>query len=543
MSYLFNQGYKSEISSKALNDKIHYLYGANGVLKGFELENDALNIIIKNETVSDKIGIALVHGTVVAYYLVDNENYANITIPNTDGKYYIYGEYQYYQKAFKLFYTTDVTEAQGSWKVFLGHAVVSGGVITELKGLSEPIIEETDAKYKRIPSITEAFAYLYNTTIAITGDIAEIVNQAVTNLQEQIDNLKIEIDNIQKKFLEKIDIDNLAKKLDTGTYSLNCFQVSKFENNTTETSRLLIKLPVSDFSGEVISIEIQGIEKSTGKTFNLLLGGTLDSTDKIWKNVSANIQGDCNFPSVTFGRSSDANIGIYISIGGNDTIWDHVSLIIKHVLVSNISVPDMNDAVRKVWRDNWKIGIYDYVTVPNTTSYTTSKIKTGGPQEGEFVHPYRQVIAGTGLTGGGKLHSDITLSVNFGTSATTVARGNHNHDDKYVTLNNPSSDAYNKIAVYSMSGRLIFYDGFNYGKLDVLKNVNSDLMTLLNGKAPSGHNHDGKYLSLSGGTVSGNLSVTGTSTIKGLTLQGRNVVLQSGTPTTKTDKMIWIKCR
>ena len=40
--------------------------------------------------------------------------------------------------------------------------------ITELKGLSNPNVEEADTKYRRIPTIAEAFSYLYNTTIQIT---------------------------------------------------------------------------------------------------------------------------------------------------------------------------------------------------------------------------------------------------------------------------------------------------------------------------------------------------------------------------------------
>ena len=44
----------------------------------------------------------------------------------------------------------------------------------------------------------------------------------------------------------------------------------------------------------------------------------------------------------------------------------------------------------------------------------------------------RSVIAGTGLTGGGKLNANRTLSVDFGSTATTVAKGNHTHS--YVPL-------------------------------------------------------------------------------------------------------------
>lgn len=43
------------------------------------------------------------------------------------------------------------------------------------------------------------------------------------------------------------------------------------------------------------------------------------------------------------------------------------------------------------------------------------------------VLPTRQVIAGTGLTGGGDLSADRTLSVSFGSTAGSAAEGNHTH--------------------------------------------------------------------------------------------------------------------
>ncbi len=57
----------------------------------------------------------------------------------------------------------------------------------------------------------------------------------------------------------------------------------------------------------------------------------------------------------------------------------------------------------------------------------------------------RRIIAGSGLSGGGSLDADRTLSVKFGTTAGTVCEGNdyrlsnarpptaHNHDDRYYT--------------------------------------------------------------------------------------------------------------
>lgn len=39
----------------------------------------------------------------------------------------------------------------------------------------------------------------------------------------------------------------------------------------------------------------------------------------------------------------------------------------------------------------------------------------------------RNITAGTGLTGGGDLTADRTLTVAFGSTSTTVAAGNHTH--------------------------------------------------------------------------------------------------------------------
>ena len=186
---------------------------------------------------------------------------------------------------------------------------------------------------------------------------------------------------------------------------------------------------------------------------------------------------------------SNSDIGIYICLGTNDTVWDNVSLIVNQVIVTNIPSSTMNDTLRKLWRDNWKIGIYDYAVIPNSTSNTTTKVKTGGPQEGEFVFPSRQIIAGEGLTGGGSLSSDVSIAVNFGITSNTVARGNHNHDSSYTPLHNTDPDIPNRIAIYDNNGKLTSYKGFLYNKLDYLKNLNQDIMELIGGKSGPGHTH------------------------------------------------------
>ena len=55
-----------------------------------------------------------------------------------------------------------------------------------------------------------------------------------------------------------------------------------------------------------------------------------------------------------------------------------------------------------------------------------SKVSKAGATAAEVgaVDPARQVIAGTGLSGGGDLSTDRTLSVSYGTIAGTAAQGN-----------------------------------------------------------------------------------------------------------------------
>ena len=68
------------------------------------------------------------------------------------------------------------------------------------------------------------------------------------------------------------------------------------------------------------------------------------------------------------------------------------------------------------------------INIPDTEgawiAVTTSGVIATTSGGGSFVPTTRQIIAGTGLTGGGNLTVDRTLSVSFGTSSTTVCVGN-----------------------------------------------------------------------------------------------------------------------
>ena len=49
---------------------------------------------------------------------------------------------------------------------------------------------------------------------------------------------------------------------------------------------------------------------------------------------------------------------------------------------------------------------------------------SANPQWSSAVLPTRQVLAGTGLTGGGNLSADVTLTVSYGTTSGTATQGN-----------------------------------------------------------------------------------------------------------------------
>jgi hypothetical protein len=69
--------------------------------------------------------------------------------------------------------------------------------------------------------------------------------------------------------------------------------------------------------------------------------------------------------------------------------------------------------------NTWGTILNEFLTVEHNADGT---LKSSGSLAGK-VGTSRTVNTGVGLTGGGALSSDLTLSVAFGTSSTTVARG------------------------------------------------------------------------------------------------------------------------
>lgn len=81
-----------------------------------------------------------------------------------------------------------------------------------------------------------------------------------------------------------------------------------------------------------------------------------------------------------------------------------------------VQAADWNQIAANVNDENTRLSVVESRTTDATignSALSTSKVPTT-----------RQVIAGTGLTGGGDLTADRTISANFGTTAGTVAQGN-----------------------------------------------------------------------------------------------------------------------
>lgn len=132
-----------------------------------------------------------------------------------------------------------------------------------------------------------------------------------------------------------------------------------------------------------------------------------------------------------------------------------------------------------------------------------------------------QVIAGTGLSGGGALSANRTLSITFGTVAGTAAEGNHAHTFASVT-SKPTTLA-------------------GYGITDASINTHTHTFTSLTSRpttlsgygitdaATSTHNHNTLYLGLGGGTLTGALRLGGILTHSSITTGNMQVINTNGT--------------
>ena len=121
---------------------------------------------------------------------------------------------------------------------------------------------------------------------------------------------------------------------------------------------------------------------------------------------------------------------------------------------------------------------------------------------GSYVPLTRTIATGTGLTGGGDLSANRTIGISFGVSAGTVAMGNDsriNNGQTAFSWGNHASQAYLKtVALRASSGLL------GTG-VDAANGLGIDYNML-----------NARYLQSSGGTINGDLAITGKLTVPGL---------------------------
>jgi hypothetical protein len=156
------------------------------------------------------------------------------------------------------------------------------------------------------------------------------------------------------------------------------------------------------------------------------------------------------------------------------------------------------------------------VRINGSLTLPTGSITIGGVNIidalADKVNASRTITAGAGLTGGGNLTANRTISVSFGTSAGTVAEGNHGHPIADVTglqtaLDNKSDDGHVHTFA-SLTSKPTTLAG--YGITDASEEGHVHTFTSLTGKpttlagygitdaAPLNHNHSGTYLPVAG---------------------------------------------
>ena len=606
MSFSFSMGYRSPLNSSIFNEKLHEVWGRNGVLSGFELSK------YTNNQLKVSSGEAIIRGVRVTYNEDNAGNPLKVTIPLTNnGNVFIYGLYNHKLSSFTLHTTDSIYNAQGEWKVFLGHTKITGGAITEVQPIVEPSITDVEYIYRRMPNMNELINFFYESTNQIGDQIDVILNDRIGNMSslktehkssivgsinELVDtkeptltrdrvlgllgggenggNIDIgSINNIPiKNFVLKdrairtpensglkgggdlsadrtlqINWGDTENQVPRGNHNHSGFhlnkkfssnfgtnasaavysQLSYFAQNTVFTGAIKITLP-KGFTNANIAIDIKGFDGAVNTTaYTLQLGGYAKKTTASWKNCTADILGKSPFSKVKFGK--DSSNKACIILGDSSTKWVTPSLLIDQVLVSGEDSAD--------WSSGWSI-----TAISSETGLIVDeipKITTGGPQKGEFVEPARSISAGLGLTGGGSLAGDITISANFGTGENNVARGNHGHDD-YLKKKMPSR---NGILVTDGSG-VIKVDPIVWDyELQRLQGVTGNIQEQLNSKSNSNHGHS-NYVPITGTTMNGSLTfgdnVNHKLSAHFLYIRGNRLTIGGGEPSIKERGTVWI---
>lgn len=566
MSFSFSMKYRSPLDTFIINRKFHEIWGRNGVLSGFVIER-------KNDTAIKIVGNseAIVEGVKVNYFEENPGNPLSLELPHTNAStLYIYGLYNHKLSAFVLKFTESKFNAQGQWKVFLGHVKMAGGAIIEVQGIVDPKNVDLEPIYRRMPNMNELINFFYEATDQIGDQITIIMNDMLGDLKElkteckstivwainelvdtkeptltrerilellggadgegninigsingiPIDDFALKKDlhsHVNKSLIDKIryggkttteqetvDLKNLIEldlsdvemrsykkthgdDTDAGVYS----QLAYFASETEHTGMLKVTLP-RGYTNAMLSITLLGyLNNSKGSSYELNVAGKLDKSAHKWVNPSIDLLGKVPFKLARLGHTNDGKCCILL--GDTNTVWSNYSLFIDKVIAGG-----EDDGS---WRDGWKIEPVTSDADFNVTA--TPPIITGGPQEGEFVVPNRAVLAGEGLTGGGTLKQDVTLNVKFGSGHTSVARGDHDHDERYFKSSTLEA---NQIYATNEGGSFVPM-GVSSGYVKHLNGLRENIQSQLDGKSGNGHTHD--YLSIYGGTMHGAVNMQG----------------------------------
>ena len=196
MSFTFSIGYRTPISSLSLNEKFHEVWGRNGVLKGLQISKHS------NTEVKISSGTGVVKGVKVEYTEDNAGNPLRVVIPlDTDGKKYIYGLYNHKLASFTLHTTDGKYDAQGEWKLFLGHAEVVKGALLNVQPIVEPSVSDIDSIYKRMPDMNEVINFFYESTNNMIEQIETITNKVIGDLNNlKTDNKDSVVGSINELF-------------------------------------------------------------------------------------------------------------------------------------------------------------------------------------------------------------------------------------------------------------------------------------------------------------------------------------------------------